>query len=440
VAFPIDLSPRMRRILRYVAIGLVGPITFVFALQLTLPVERAKDKLIEALSPSYDVSIGSVERGIMPGRIYLHSVSLRTRPSKPDEQPTTLFVDQLEIDVGIFALLRGNLSVDFDARLEPNNRDARLSGNITLAGFGKKGFAIHAGGKDVPGADLPLRGLIGLPMTGKLDLDIALDLPVEPRAGKNAPNWQKAAGSIDFGCPSGCTFGDGKTKLKPILKNRTQQVMVADGIDFGKVDMDSLEAHGEFKNGSFDVTKFESSSKDGEVHIDYAMKLEPDIMDSMVTGCLRFTASETLLKRDRKTYDAINLSGAERRSDGFFHITLTDKLKEMKRLNQECGPNVHHVAPDAPHVTVRPTMPSPPPATGSGEETKPGGPPTPMPPPTTPPGRPMPERPLEPAGSATTTKGPAAGPPPPEGSGATGAPEGSAEGSAGSGEPYPPLQ
>jgi len=447
MALAIDLSPRMRRILRYVAIALVGPITFVFALQMTLPVERAKDKLIEALSPSYDVSIGSVERGFMPGRIYLHSVSLRTRPSKPDEQPTTLFIDRLEVDLGLFAVLRGNLSIDFDARLEPNNRDARLSGNVTLAGFGRKGIVVHAGGKDVPGADLPLRGLIGLPMTGKLDLDVALDLPFEPRAGKNAPNWQKVEGSVDFGCPSGCTFGDGKTKLKPILKNKTQQVMVADGIDFGKVDMDSLDAHAEFKNGNLEVTKFESSSKDGEVHVDYAMKLEPDIMDSMVTGCLRFTASEALLKRDRKTYDAINLSGAERRSDGFFHILLTDRLREMKRLNQECGPNVHHTAPESPHVTVRPTMPPPPPPNGSGEETKPGGPPTSPPSPGLVAPRLGPERPIEPGNATTVKPAPAAGPAAGGGSegsatGATGGPEGQApEGSAaGSGEPNPPLQ
>ena len=440
MALPINLSPTTRKILRYVAIALVGPITFVFALQLTLPVDRAKDKLIEALSPSYDVSIGSVERGIMPGRIYLHSVSLRTRPSKPDEQPTTLFIDRLEVDVGLLALLRGNLSIDFDARLEPNNRDARLAGNVTLAGFGKKSISVRAGGKDVPGGDLPLRGLIGLPMTGKLDIDVELDLPFEPRAGKNSPNWQKAEGSFDFGCPSGCTFGDGKTKLKPILKNKTQQVMVADGIDFGKVDMDSLEAHAEFKSGSFQVTKFESSSKDGEVHVDYAMKLEPDIMDSMVTGCLRFKGSDALLKRDRKTYDAINLSGAERREDSFFHITLTDKLREMKRLNQECGPNVHHAAPEptTPHVTVRPTIPGP---MVNAEEAKaltsaPAAAPVVSPPapgPTLHPGGPA-ER------EGQVKVAPTVGPPPPANPEGSATPEGSAEGAQGSGEPNPPLQ
>ncbi|HEY1556935.1 MAG TPA: type II secretion system protein GspN [Kofleriaceae bacterium] len=424
----------MRTVVRYAGIALAGIVVFVFALQMTLPVDRAKDKVIEALSPSYDVSIGRVERGFVPGRVYVYALSLRTRATRPDEQPTTFFIDRLQVDVGIFALMRGNLSVDFDARLEPNNKDAHLAGNITLKGFGKRGYVVHAGGHGVPGDDLPLRALIGLPMTGKLDIDVALDLPVEARGGKLATNWQKADGTFDFGCPSGCTFGDGKTKLKPILKNHSQQAIVADGIDFGKVIMDSIDAHADIKGGTMTVTKFDSKTNDGEIHVDYAMKLEPDIMDSMVTGCLRFKGSDALLKRDRKTYDAINLSGAERREDGLFHISLTDRLRDMKRLNLECGPNVHHQAPPegAPHVTLRPTMPTPPPPS---EEPRPGS------------GVVAPVERLEPGGEHLARPlrpgGPAGGapPPPPEGSamGSAGSAEGSAE-PEGSGSENPALK
>ena len=39
------------------------------------------DKAVELLSSSYDVSIGSVERGWMPGRVYFKAVTLRTRAS-----------------------------------------------------------------------------------------------------------------------------------------------------------------------------------------------------------------------------------------------------------------------------------------------------------------------------------------------------------------------
>ena len=414
----IPLGPRARTVLRYAGIALLGIITFVFAFQMSLPVDRAKQTIIEKLSPSYDVTIGSIERGIMPGRVYIHDLTLRTRPKKADDVPTTFFVPKLEVDVGIFALIRGNLVVDVDAAL--GNGD--LSARITLEGFGKKGLRLHVRGSDMPGSSLPLRPVIGLPMTGKLDIAVDLDLPNDKRNGKLQPNWQKADGTFDVSCPSGCTFGDGKTKLKPIIKNQTQAVMVGDGIEFGKVNIDSLVAHAEMKGGNFDLTKFELKSQDGEVHLDYSMKLEPDLGDSIVTGCVRFKGSPELLKRDQKTFDAINLSGAELRSDGLFHITLTDRLTEMKRLNQECGPNVHHGEPPGEHPMVRPTITVMPPH--------------PAPPVAPPPAAPPPAEPA--AGSSHPAEGEPAqgGAPeasPPAGEGSAGAPPGNG-GSAHAGE------
>ena len=401
----IQLGPRSRTVLRYAGITLLGLFTFVFALQASLPVQRAKQKIIETLAPKYDVTIGSVERGFVPGRVYLKDVTLRTRPSKPEEVPTTFFIPKLRVDVGLFAALHKNLSIDFDASLGAGD----LGGNITLEGFGKKGLDVHVHGSDMPGDSLPLRGIIGLPMTGKLDVDVALDLPYENRGGKIVANWAKGEGTFQFGCPGGCTFGDGKSKLKPILKNQTSQVMVGEGIDFGKVNIDSLVARADMKDGKLTLSKFDLKSQDGEVHLDYEMKLAPDLAQSMVTGCVRFKGSQALLKRDQKTFDAINLSGAELRGDGLFHITLTGPLGEMKRLNQECGPNVVH-GPSEPHVQVRPTLITPP-------VVRPNPPPPPVP-------APPPQPPAEPEPAPGSGEKGMAHPPGPEGE--VHAPEGSA--------------
>jgi len=287
----------------------------LFALQMTLPYERAKDKLIEALAPSYDVTIGSVERGIVPGRVYFNAVSIRTR----DATPSTLYIEQLEGDLRLLPLLAGNLSLDVDAKIATG----RLSGNVTLQGFGDKGVAVHVDGKDLPASSLPLRALVGLPMTGKVELSVALDLPRQ--------NWQKAQGEIEIACPSGCSYGDGKTKLKPLLKNKSQQVMVQDGIDFGTISLDSLLAQVDIKNGALDVTKFDVKSPDGELHVDYHMKLEPSLAESNVTGCVRWKGSDALLKKEPKTYAAIQATGAELRSDGLFHLKLSGPFKELRR-------------------------------------------------------------------------------------------------------------
>jgi type II secretion system protein N len=399
----------MRRVVRYLGIALLGLVTFVFALQLSLPVERAKAKFIEAVSPSYDVSF-EVERGIMPGRLYLKSVQLVSRPTKPDETATTIFIEKVQVDIGLFAALRGNLALDLQATIG----SGKLVASVSLPGFGKNGLTVQASGHDLDGQALPLRGIIGLPMTGKLDLEVDLELPRESRNGVLAANWQKASGSFEFGCPSGCTFGDGKTKLKPILKNRGSQVMVQDGIPFGTLQIDSLAAHAEIKDGVFTVSKFETASRDGELHIDYSMKLEPDIMDSNVTGCLRFKGTDALLKRDRNTYNAITLTGAELRSDGLYHITLADSLRQMRRLNQECGPNVKHPpagSPSHPTIAVMPDTPPTPPII------KEAAPPPPPPP--------------ADAGVAHPP-GPEGEVPAPSGSAASGA-EGSAGGAAGAG-------
>jgi type II secretion system protein N len=428
---PFNLSPRMRKILRYVAIGFFSLIVFVFALQMSFPYNRIKDRLVDTLSDKYDVSIGEVERGFVPGRVYFNDVNIRTRPTKPEEPVTTMLIKRLEVDVGILPLISGTLKVNLDASIGKGD----LSATVWLKGFGKNGIKFKAEGSDLPGTGLPMRAVLGLPMTGKINFSASLDLPNDhPKAGKPSPNWKAAEGAFAIECPSGCTFGDGKTKLKPLVKNAGQQAMVGEGIDFGQVNIDSLVARAEIKNGKLDVTKFDAKSRDGELHVDYAMTLEKDFGNSVVAGCLRFKGSDTLLKREPKTYAAIQTTGAELRADGLFHIRLTDRFNMMKRLNQECGPGTKtnngenfSGGPTAPpKLTVQPAEPPKPPTMNAPTPPIPNEPPA--PPPATPTGSAtpgsaaaMPARPPGPEGEGSAASGavpPGEVPPPPPGSGA----------------------
>ncbi|HET9991569.1 MAG TPA: type II secretion system protein GspN [Kofleriaceae bacterium] len=434
------LGRRGALVVRYVAIVVIALFAFTLALQATFPYERMKDKIIEGLSAQYDVTIGGVERGWKPGRVYFKAVTLRTRVTKPDETATTFFVEKLEVDLGLLSLIGMNISVDLDAKVGAG----RIKGNITLPKFGKAGVKVDLAGTDLPGTSLPLRSALGLPMTGKLDFAVDLDLPVSKnKMGRTSTDWTKADGTIDLSCPTGCTLGDGHTKLKPLLKNRTNQVMVGDGIDFGEVHISTLDVHAVFtaavgdpdahsssyKPGKFEVTKFNITSPDGELHVDYLMTMAPTLDDSVVAGCLRFKASDNLLKKEetKKTYAAISTTGAELRSDGLFHIKLSDRFKDMKRLNAECGPNsaaskIGNGEDFSPHPGGGPrpqinTMPTPALRTGSA-----------MPPP-------MPEPPPPPPPSPSNT----ATPTPPPGS-AAGAPAGAAGAAFGSGSgSAPPL-
>lgn len=388
---PFHPGPRMRKVLRIAGLSLFGLVTFVFALQMSLPLERAKDKLLESLPPSMELTIGSVERGWLPGRIYFKDVNLRTHPTKPDEQPITFFVEKIEANVGLFAMLRGKLSIDIDARIGPG----KLSGNVSMLGMfpvGGRGVDIDLSGSDLPSANLPAKlATNGLPMSGKVDLSLAFDLPREKnKDGKLAYDWSKADGAFEFECPTGCSFGDGHSKWKPMVKNRSQQAMVSDGIEIEPIDVTKLDAKLEIKDGHARLTKIESSSPDAELKLDFDMKLAPVLDDSTVTGCVRFKPADGLFKRKPKAEGALRNTGAEQRSDGYFHIKLSETWRDMKRLNAECGPNVKDESPVNAYNTgntatfqnrgVRPNLGAAPPAEIEKPPPLPPGAPTPPPP------------------------------------------------------------
>jgi type II secretion system protein N len=350
-----QLGRKTRMAIRIVGFFLLAVVTFVFALQLTFPYGRVKDKVVEALSAKYDVTIGGVERGIIPGRVYFTAVSLRTRPAKADETASTLYIEKLEVDLGILALIKGAAKVRIDAKIATGH----LKGTIEIS---KAGTFVDMEGVDLPAANLPMKEAIGLPMSGKLELSVQLDLPNEKnKAGKSAPDWTKASGEINFECPSGCTFGDGKTKLKPKLKNARSQAFAGDGIDFGKINVDTMLAKVTIKDSQLELAKFDAKSQDGELHVDYQMTLAQEFGDSGVMGCLRFKGSDALAKREPKTYAALTTTGASIGPDGLFHIKLDGKFKEMKRLAQFCGPSMKSAMDDPgaagnsrPNLTVQP--------------------------------------------------------------------------------------
>jgi type II secretion system protein N len=345
-------GPRTRMALRIVGYIMLALIAFVIALQLTFPYDRVKAKIEEALASKYDVKIGSVERGLMPGRMYLKAITLRTRPAATDVDRvnrieekaerdrqmatlvTTFFINEVEIDVGLLAAITGKASIDIEATIGSGT----IEGNVTI---GKNGTEVELSGSGLPAQQLPMREAIGLPMSGTIGFAFNLDLPNEKlKNGKFGANWQKAVGNMMFRCPAGCIFGDGKTKLKTKVKKASQQEFVGEGIEFGKVLVQSMLAKVDIKKGKLAVSQFEAKSDDGKLIVEYEMELQQNIDDSQVSGCLRFEGSETLRKREPKTHTALTTTGAQRGPDGLFHIRLDGKFKDMKRLAQSCGPGV----------------------------------------------------------------------------------------------------
>jgi type II secretion system protein N len=329
-----SFGPRTRKILRYAGFVLLALVTYVFALQLTFPYGRVKAKVIEALSSKYNVTIQEVEPGWIPGRVYFHNIMLESRPAKADETPTKSTIKELEVDLGIMPLLGSRASVDFDATVGAGH----ITGTVS-APFNGRGFSIDVTGDDVPSALLPMRDLVGVPTSGKIDFGFALSLPSEKlKNGKIGPNWQKAEGAISLACPAGCVLGDGKSKLKLKAQNARQQAFAEDGIEFGTINVASLAAKVDIKKGHLNLTKFDFKSPDVELNVEYELTLAPVLDDSEVNGCLRFKGTEALAEREPKTHAALTTTGANIGPDGLFHITLDGRFGKMGRKARSCGP------------------------------------------------------------------------------------------------------
>lgn len=372
-----QLGPRMRVVVKIFGFIFLALFTFVFAFQLVFPYDRVQRRIEELAASKVDLQIGNIERSLIPGRFTLKDVTVKTRPSQSDLETalaipearerekavaalsTTFTIDSLQVDIGFLPFLKGTAAVDFVAEID----SGKIKGHV---GVSKDATEIKISGSDVPSDHLPMREVLSnLPMSGDVDFQFALDLPNDKlKTGKVGPDWTKAVGSAEFSCPSNCTIGDGKAKLKLKAKNSRSQAFAGDGTAFGTIKMQSLDAKLDLNDGKVDITKFEAQSSDVELHVEFSMTLAQNLDQSAVGGCIRFKGSEVLRKREPKTADAISLTGAARHTDGLDHIKLEGTFKDMRKLAKVCGPGTNggaiddHGKPSRPNLTVQPDEPT----------------------------------------------------------------------------------
>jgi type II secretion system protein N len=366
---------RDNTVVRYVFYVVLGVVSFALALQATFPYGRVKDRIADELSKSYDVMIGGVERGWMPGKMILTNVSLKTRPTQPNQLPTLFYVKRLTLELGLLPLLSKKTVLDLEAEIG----NGTLTGEVQLS-KDRVQFAFHSDG--LPGAGLPLREAVGLPVIGKIALDMKFESPLV----RNTVDWTRVAAHVQLECPTGCTVGDGKTKLRPVVKRQNQAEFVKDGIEFNKIEIDKLLARFEVKKGVAKVAKFDVASKDGELRIDFEAKLEKQLNDSQVTGCLRYKPSKGLEERDYRTALQLKTTGAPLGPDELFHIKLQGQMREIKRLGVVC-PQYAGASGSAGSTGSGSAAPPPPPA----QDVPPPAPPVQDVPPPAPPPPPQPE-------------------------------------------------
>lgn len=337
------ISPRARFALRIAGFVFLGIVTFVYALHLTFPYGRVKERMIEALASKYEVTVVDVERSMVPGRFRLKGVTLTSRPSVAGQPVTTMFFKSVEVDISFLPLLGGRAEIGLDI--------ATGSGGMTgTVKASKTSLNVDFRLKKMPLSTIPgIADAVGLPLGGLGDGRIALNLP------KN--DWSKASGRVDLSCTVGCTVGDGVARVFPKAKREADALMVKDGFPVETITVSRFVLGIVIAKGEAKKDKFEFSSPDGEIAIDFNIKLSKKVNDSTISGCIRYKCAGEYLS---KSPAACELGSPAVDDDGFRNIKLTGKLGTMRRIGAVCdagGGNPDDVfAKDPDRVRTRPSL------------------------------------------------------------------------------------
>jgi type II secretion system protein N len=320
----MTLGPNGRLALKIAGTMVLGFMTFIYAIHATFPYDRVKDKFVDALSSKYDVSVGSVERGWLPGAFTMKNVILRTRPSKAGEVPKIIKIDELDIDVGVLSLIGGKMDIDIEARMGPG----KISGTITVQ---KGRVRASLASKALPLSDVPgLASVIGMPMGGRGNVTARLDLPNN--------DWRKASARLTIECPA-CTVGGEGAFFKPKNTNARTEGFVGQGVPVPLLNIANLSAQWTIEKGKIKTDRFIFQSPHLQLELEFEATVEKDLSKSKVdSACLRYRGTEELKTLSEKFYDALELTGGPLGPDDQRHLKLVGTLGAFKALPRLCGP------------------------------------------------------------------------------------------------------
>lgn len=189
------LGQRVRAVLGWTALGTGFFLVFAW---LSIPTQAIAWRLShEAYEAGYKVDIEDVS--LRPwGSITLENVTWTFEPTRPGTPPSQYRFDEIDVHVGLLALLGGNVNVEVDIERE--------QGTIHVEYVRSKdasSFALEV--EDLPLYDVPKASQsFGVPLMGVLAITAKLELPEHKVA--------KAVGTIDITCAA-CRAGDGESKL-----------------------------------------------------------------------------------------------------------------------------------------------------------------------------------------------------------------------------------
>lgn len=286
------MSPRVKKILRWVGYPLFYLFCLVLFAYLTFPYERLKNRIVAEVNARQTgadplhLNIDEMSSYWFSG-IEAEGVTLTGPPpaaagdsggdegsdsgksdgkgqkKKPDK-PKQITIDNAHARVSLFRLLVGTVYVSFGADAFGGN----ISGNTSDA---DKSRSVHVELEDVDVSKLSmLKDIVGLPMTGKLQGKVDLKLP----GGKMA----KANGSIDLSITN-LTVGDGKAKIR-------------NTIALPRLNAGTLTLKAQATEGRLSIEKFGSKGPDLDFVCEGKIRLRDPADESLAELNLRFKFSD----------------------------------------------------------------------------------------------------------------------------------------------------
>jgi len=283
---------RARSVLRRLGKWVGYPFFFLFCLFLfaywTFPYDRVKAYIIQEVErpmgpgdrrqPSgFELEIVDLSPSWFTG-VDLTGVRVVKLPEEPDDRPVDVTFESIHARVGLFALLTGTTSVDYEMRVAGG----------TIEGHFEQSEAETILKADIAGVRLRrvglIRGYAGLPVQGTLDGEI--DVTVGQEAAQTS-------GSIELEV-DGLKIGDGNAKL-------ALEGMPGDGVTVDQLNAGDLDVRAEITDGNAVIQRLQGRGEDLELDGEGSLRLMQPLLRSRIDILVRAKIMDSYRERSDRT-------------------------------------------------------------------------------------------------------------------------------------------
>jgi type II secretion system protein N len=308
----LNLSPRLRQVLKWTGYVAFYVFALFFFAYLTFPYQRLGDRIVQEFN--------SKQTGPKPMRLKLGEMSsywlsgveaddiTLTSPGEPDEQgkpgkPKVLTIDTAHGSISFFRLLFGTVYLSFGA----DAFGGELSGYTSASDEGRQ---LEVELEDLDLGQAPLFGdIVGLPLAGKLVGTIELMMPEQ--------KLSKADGKINLKVTD-LAAGDGKAKIR-------------DTIALPRLEAGELTLDAEATKGTLKITNFAANGPDLKLDSEGTLRLRDNFDSSVLSLQVSFKFQERYTNKSDITKSLFG-SGT---MPGLFD--LDPKMKRAKRADGSYG-------------------------------------------------------------------------------------------------------